>query len=357
MVKLTTAYVEKKCSQTQASKSLTKELKKDHLRKITHLYMNDKFINTIGNFAACRNLRVVYLQNNCITKIENLHFATNITHLYLQHNNISKIENLNCLQNLTSLFLGYNNISVVEGLENAENLTELHVERQNISAGESLCFDPRSCHTIAMSLKILNITGNQMTTINELSNFQMLESLEANNNYIENIKDLTETIKSLPKLEQLSLQDNPVTKCYRYRENIIANTDLLACLDGKNISPISRRFMKKFQIERHLQATTTRSKMTLSDDITNSLNLPPAFKRSVTRAIFQHPGPKLSISVASASGELQPQMFPSWASVPTIRGFKDCHLTPRPLWKSSSRNKPRLTFSASNANIIELPPL
>lgn len=50
MVKLTAAYVEKKCSQTQSNKSLTKEIDKDHVRKITHLFMNNKFISTIVSF-------------------------------------------------------------------------------------------------------------------------------------------------------------------------------------------------------------------------------------------------------------------------------------------------------------------
>ncbi|XP_046416988.1 protein phosphatase 1 regulatory subunit 42-like [Neodiprion fabricii] len=310
----------------------------------------------------CGNLRVIYLHNNSISKIENLHFGTNITHLYLQHNNISKIENLDCLQNLTSLFLGYNNIAVIEGLGNLENLTELHVERQKISAGESLYFDPKSRHNLTMSLKVLNVAGNRMKTLKDINNFERLESCDARCNSIEDVKDLTETVQSLRKLKQLFLQDNPVTKYYRYRENIIANSDsldsyLTECLDDKDISSVCRKFMKNFKIERHLQQTTKQSKMTLSDDITSSLNLPPAFKRSVTRAILQNSGPKLSVSVTSASGQLHPQIFPSWKSVSSIRGLRDSHFTPRPLWRSSSRGRPSLTFAAASENTIALPPI
>ncbi|XP_068990616.1 protein phosphatase 1 regulatory subunit 42 [Neodiprion pinetum] len=208
-----------------------------------------------------------------------------------------------------------------------------------------------------MSLKVLNVAGNRMKTLKDINNFERLESCDARCNSIEDVKDLTETVQSLRKLKQLFLQDNPVTKYYRYRENIIANSDSLECLDDKDISSVCRKFMKNFKIERHLQQTTKQSKMTLSDDITSSLNLPPAFKRSVTRAILQNSGPKLSVSVTSASGQLHPQIFPSWKSVSSIRGLRDSHFTPRPLWRSSSRGRPSLTFAAASENTIALPPI
>lgn len=47
MVTLTTAFVEKKCSETQSNKSLTKEIDKDHVKKMTHLFMNYKSITDI----------------------------------------------------------------------------------------------------------------------------------------------------------------------------------------------------------------------------------------------------------------------------------------------------------------------
>jgi len=46
--------------------------------------------------------------------------------------------------------------------------------------------------------------------------------------------------------------------------------------------------------------------------VIDSLNLPAAFKRSISRAIFQHPGPQLSITITP--GENQLRVFPSWKS-------------------------------------------
>lgn len=47
MVKLTTDIIERKYSQILTSKSLSKTIKKDELKKLTHLHMNDLFISSI----------------------------------------------------------------------------------------------------------------------------------------------------------------------------------------------------------------------------------------------------------------------------------------------------------------------
>lgn len=47
MVKLTTDIIERKYSQILTSKSLSKTIKKDELKKLTHLHMNDMFISSI----------------------------------------------------------------------------------------------------------------------------------------------------------------------------------------------------------------------------------------------------------------------------------------------------------------------
>ena len=66
-----------------------------------------------------------------------------------------------------------------------------------------------------------------MDSLDEINNFGKLVTLEAKNNLIENIEDVTETVIYLANLENLSLQGNPVTKVFRYRENLIANSSKL----------------------------------------------------------------------------------------------------------------------------------
>ncbi|XP_046812838.1 protein phosphatase 1 regulatory subunit 42-like isoform X4 [Vespa crabro] len=281
----------------------------------------------------------------------------------MQHNKIKKLENLDCLQNLRKFYVGYNCISVIEGLENAENLIELHVENQFLTIGETLCFEPRSVITLSKCLKKLNISNNKMTTLNDIENFNELEILEAKNNLLEDIEDLTQTISTLISLRELYMNGNPVVQKHRYKESLIANSNTLGwfiawflyllvnivvnitfCflyivnLDGKNISDICRKFLQTFK-EKRFKQSIKKITVPLTDDIANSLNLPPAFKKSVSRAIFQHPGPKLSIAVISAMGELQPQSFPSWKTAAGINSLKDNHITPRPFWRDTTNKK------------------
>lgn len=130
MVKLTEALVIRKMKKKSCQRTDTD---KDVLRKLTHLHLQDNFIDTIvstkhycfllhskccciltiylqmlsfffqGDISHCKNLTVLYLQNNCLTEIDNLEHACQLTHLYLQRNKISKIKNLNGLRKLKKL--------------------------------------------------------------------------------------------------------------------------------------------------------------------------------------------------------------------------------------------------------------
>jgi hypothetical protein len=79
-------------------------------------------------------------------------------------------------------------------------------------------------------LTYLNISDNQLISLNNFNNFRKLITLEAQYNLIVEMKDLTTTINTLNRLENLFLEGNPVTKIYRYRENVIANSHSLSNL-------------------------------------------------------------------------------------------------------------------------------
>ncbi|XP_016767406.1 protein phosphatase 1 regulatory subunit 42-like [Apis mellifera] len=354
MARLTAQYIEKKYSQEQLNKSLSKKIKKDKLY-LTHLRMNNMFISNISNFGNYKNLKVIYLQNNNISKIENLHYASNLTHLYLQHNIISKIENLNYLEKLQTLYLGYNKILVVEGLENLKNLTVLQIENQKLPFGESLYFDPRSILALSTCLKVLNISGNKITSLKNIKELYKLEILDATNNIIDDINDLTETINILISLKDLSLQGNPVTKHYRYKENLIANNDTIKILDGKTVTDICRCFMKRFKMKKHLYHTK-KLLNTADEDITSSLNLPPALKASISRAIFQHPDSKLS-TITSVINKTQSYIYPSWKIGANI--IKNGRITPKPFWNTIKIKKTKKSNVQPilNTEIIKLPPI
>lgn len=329
MVKLTTALIEKKCSETQSNKSLTKEIDKDHVKKLTHLFMNNKSITAIGNIDSCRNLKVIYLHNNGINKIENMNLANQLTELYLQHNNLSKMENLDSLRNLRKLYLGYNRIAIVEGLENLTSLTEFYIEKQKLDPGESLCFEPRSCATLATCLMILNVSGNRIFNLNDVRNLRKLKVLEAKYNLLENIQDLIHAISNLPYLQELHLQGNPVTKTFRYRENVIANHDKLELLDGRKITENCSKFFKRFKIERELQEAKKKLKAETSEVKDSSS---PSPKLSISKTTL-HVGSELLTNPSATK-------FQPWKASPSVNGFlKENHKLPRPFWKSVSKTK------------------
>ncbi|XP_038247886.1 protein phosphatase 1 regulatory subunit 42 isoform X5 [Dermochelys coriacea] len=185
MVRLTVDLIAKSINR----KNRKQESLAQYLRKITHLNLSDKNIDTIDDLSLCRNLNVLYLYDNQIKQIHNLGFASNLTHLYLQNNCISCIENLTSLKKLEKLYLGGNYITVVEGLETFEDLRELHVESQQLPLGEKLLFDPRTLHSLAKSLSVLNISNNNIDELGELALLENISHLIAVDNQLHHVKE------------------------------------------------------------------------------------------------------------------------------------------------------------------------
>lgn len=254
MVKLTTKYLFRKISkknQVQPRKKDESDL--DYLNRITHLYLQSQFIDKIASVPQCQSVSVVYLQNNLLQNIQNLDNFPKLTHLYLQHNYISKIENLSKLTALKKLYLGWNEISVVEGLEGLRNLTELHLENQRLPQGETLYFDPRTICRLGRSLKVLNITNNNVTSILCLEGLKCLTKLVADENQIRDLEDVEETLFYLPCLEELSMIGNPVTGNRKYFDTVMVASKSLKILNGKSIDPQTKIFAANLTANRELR--------------------------------------------------------------------------------------------------------
>ncbi|KAM9198592.1 protein phosphatase 1 regulatory subunit 42 [Dugong dugon] len=218
-----------------------------YLKKITHINFSDKNIDAIEDLSPCKNLSVLYLYDNRISQITNLNFATNLTHLYLQNNCISCIENLRSLKKLEKLYLGGNYIAVIEGLEGLEELRELHVESQRLPLGEKLLFDPRTLHSLAKSLSILNISNNNIDDIRDLEMLENLNQLIAVDNQLLHVKDLEFLLSKLMKLWKMDLNGNPVCLKPKYRDRLILVSKSLEFLDGKEIKKMERQFLMNWK--------------------------------------------------------------------------------------------------------------
>lgn len=263
---------------------------KEHTRKLTHLYLNDQYIDSIGDISACRNLKVLYLQNNQLQRVENLEFATQLTHLYLQRNNILKMNGFDGLVALQKLYLGHNSISVVEGLENLKCLQELHVEHQKLCPGEEIMFDPRSIAALGYTLNVLNLQGNGLTSLEDLVGLDRIRILLVSSNNLKDVTKLQAFLNVVPTLEELDMRDNPVVLDYKNCNRILASAHNLRVFNGRKISVVTLDFMKKF--EEHQKKVSACPTLMPSSQLVSSIselahNLPEALAKDVTSSIFR----------------------------------------------------------------------
>ncbi|XP_035666625.1 protein phosphatase 1 regulatory subunit 42-like isoform X1 [Branchiostoma floridae] len=214
-----------------------------YLRRLTHLYFQERHIDEIDDLSLCKNLSVLYLYDNRIARIQNLHFASNLTHLYLQNNLINKIENLSLLRRLEKLYLGSNEITVVEGLDKLENLKELHIENQRLPPGEKLLFDPRSIQALSATLCVLNVSGNNLEDLQDFRCLGQLNQFMAADNQLEDMKELAQVLTGWVQLWRLELVGNPLCRKAKYRDRVIVMSASLEVLDGKEINETARKFL------------------------------------------------------------------------------------------------------------------
>lgn len=193
------------------------ETAEHYLDRITHLHLQCKKIRRIEGLDHSSNLQVLYLYDNYIETIENISHIKTLKCLFISNNLISVIPPLQNT-NLEKLRLDDNEIELVSGLEDCSKLQELSVATQRIPA--ELQFDYRSLQAIARTLRYLDVSRNNITTLAPLSCLENLEHLLCVDNQIMELVDL-EPLRSFPYLEELNLKGNPVCKVYRYRDTLI----------------------------------------------------------------------------------------------------------------------------------------
>lgn len=246
MVKLTLDFIARRTSGYTKKK---REESMDHyLRRLTHLYLEDKHIDDIGDdLSSCPHLTVLYLYDNQLKLIPNLSQNPLLTHLYIQNNAITKLDNLTALRKLTKLYIGGNSIAVVEGLQNLTGLLELHIENQKLAPGEKLLFDPRSINAISGTLSVLNVSGNHLTSLSDLSSLSELTQLFATDNHLSDMKEMAQLTSSWRRLTRIDLANNPLCQRARYRDRIIVMAPHLEIFDGKEVTEMAKQFLKNWQ--------------------------------------------------------------------------------------------------------------
>ncbi|VDO05234.1 unnamed protein product [Rodentolepis nana] len=222
---------------------------KNLMGKTTHLYMNNKNIDDAGDaFNHCTRLQVLYLYENNLTAIPKLSSNTCLTHLYLQQNNISRICGLESLVNLEKLVLSGNKVAVLEGLESQKNLRDLRIDHQRLPTGEGIIVDPRSTLTLK-ALRNLDISRSGLSCLEGLEHLTNLERLDLRSNRLSNETELSNYLSQTPKLKDLTIAGNPLSKIPRINEKIIVSARNLEILDGKEIPTSRRKFIEGLLIQ------------------------------------------------------------------------------------------------------------
>ena len=128
---------------------------------------------------------------------------TKITYLNLFNNCIRKIEALEGLINLEILILSFNQIQEIKGLSKNENLVRLE------------------------------INNNFIRKIEDSLNAQTkLTRLNLAHNWIQEISQVQNLVRSCPKLKDLNLKGNPIANLRQYRVQVFGTLSQLETLDG-----------------------------------------------------------------------------------------------------------------------------
>ncbi|TNV88203.1 hypothetical protein FGO68_gene9687 [Halteria grandinella] len=232
-----------------AAANYLKTMKGQHLQqtlqKLTHLHLNNKRLQRIGEDIQklCGNLRVLYLFDNYIDKIDGLNTLKNIVQLSLYNNQITIMEGFDGLPMLKKLYLEKNRISRLEGLTACRQLEELYLSQQDTQSDFS--FDEYSLAAIAGSLKYLDLSQARVSEPMPLYYLERVEVLILKKNRIVDFEDqVCPMLQTMNALRQLDLTDNPVTQIPKYRDQVIILTgQRLQEIDNKKVTQQERSYL------------------------------------------------------------------------------------------------------------------
>ncbi|RNA17111.1 Leucine-rich repeat-containing, partial [Brachionus plicatilis] len=188
----------------------------ESMKNLIFLDLYDNRIEKINGLTNLINLRVLMLGKNKIQKIENLENLIYLDILDLHGNLISKIENLNSLKDLRVLNIAANEIKIVENLTGLNSLVELNLRRNKIEEIKSLDY--------LQKLQRLFLSHNQ------ISSLQWLGSVNSN-------------------VQELTLDNNPISNESNYRLTVLSQVNTLRKLDSKRVTDNEKRMAYNYNFK------------------------------------------------------------------------------------------------------------
>uniref|UniRef100_A0A0G4I1N7 Protein phosphatase 1 regulatory subunit 7 n=1 Tax=Chromera velia CCMP2878 TaxID=1169474 RepID=A0A0G4I1N7_9ALVE len=179
----------------------------DTLVELEHLELYQNYVQRIQNIGHLVKLKVLDLSFNEIRKIEGLETLTELERLFLSANKIRKIENLEGQKKLQMLELGNNRIRQVENLDHMTSLRELWLGKNKIETMKV----PR-----LPKLETISVQSNRLTewdgSIFDVSEEGCLESLFLSHNQLGDIPEGMVDTQKLRGLTTLDLAGNVLTR-------------------------------------------------------------------------------------------------------------------------------------------------
>ena len=212
---------------------------------LNYLYLEDNMIEDISPLRSLTNLTELALDNNNISDITPLSSLVSINALSLKNNKVSNLTPLKDYEAIGMLELSGNEISDVTPLASIDKLHMLLLDDNNIS-------NPAPLASLSSTLIALSINNNKITSIDSISDLNLL-FLDIGNNNIRNLSSLSKMtnlmalfakntgvkdisfMSSLPYISSLDLSDNKLESIELLRTigNQIENERLGEYLEAK----------------------------------------------------------------------------------------------------------------------------
>ncbi|EEB11657.1 protein phosphatases pp1 regulatory subunit, putative [Pediculus humanus corporis] len=273
---------------------------------LMYLDVSHNLMEEVLRFRPPLNLTYVNYSYNQVWQIDNLSDFWSLTYLDLSHNKISKIQGLHNLKYLRYLDLSHNKIERFENLNNLR-ITDLNLEYNLLSRFETEM--DLGIHTMPY-LTNLYLNNNLIKDLKFLKNVHSLKKLELQGNDITDLLQLT-NMKKLKNLRQLDLSNNDVSKQKPYRNLILSFLRELKFLDQTEVN-ISERVAacKHHKYDLQLEAARNNARMLLLEqlnDVTMDMDVLPYDQGPYPFVILVGPSASSKKSIISSLAEKYPE--------------------------------------------------
>lgn len=193
-----------------SSNNITSITPLENLTALTSLKISDNQIQDIAIVDNFVNLERFEANSNKITDISSLSLLGKLQYLQLNHNQVTDISAISNLTKLSQLLLDDNQITLIPNLSNLVNLKQLSLSSNDISQLTDIS---------RTNLTSLDVSNNQLTSLEQLGTSKTLEELDLSNN---NLTDV-DGINQLLMLENVDLSYNAIDNI----DKIINNDNLV----------------------------------------------------------------------------------------------------------------------------------